>query len=70
MALHLKETKPGIFREVPYGEGHVDFEGMIKAAWNMGVRKYTGEFWYTGSPEWEKELKDNKEFLCNYLDKM
>ena len=70
VALHLKETKPGIFREVPYGEGHVDFEGMIKVAWEMGVRKFTGEFWYTGNPEWKQELKDNKEFLCKYLDKM
>ena len=24
-AVHLKETKPGVFREVPYGTGHVDF---------------------------------------------
>ena len=24
-AAHLKETRPGVFREVPFGEGHVDF---------------------------------------------
>mgnify|MGYP002249574620 CR=1 FL=1 len=31
-AVHLKETKPGVFREVPYGTGHVDFVDVIKTA--------------------------------------
>lgn len=55
-AMHLKETKPGIFREVPYGEGHVDFELAINTAWELGVRKYVTEFWYTGNQEWKKDL--------------
>ncbi|GLC81057.1 L-ribulose-5-phosphate 3-epimerase [Lacrimispora brassicae] len=55
-AMHLKETKPGIFREVPYGEGHVDFKKAIETAWNLGVRKYVTEFWYTGSPSWKEDL--------------
>ncbi|WP_367566107.1 L-ribulose-5-phosphate 3-epimerase [Lacrimispora sp.] len=55
-AMHLKETIPGIFREVPYGEGHVDFEKAIAAAWELGVRKYVTEFWYTGSPSWKEDL--------------
>ena len=28
-AVHLKETKPGVFREVPYGTGHVDFVDAV-----------------------------------------
>ena len=32
VALHLKETKPGIFREVPYGQGHVDFDAAAASA--------------------------------------
>lgn len=55
-AMHLKETKPGIFREVPYGEGHVDFETAIKTAWRLGVRRYVTEFWYTGNPQWKEDL--------------
>lgn len=55
-AMHLKETKPGIFREVPYGEGHVDFKKAIETAWKLGVRKYVTEFWYTGSPSWKEDL--------------
>lgn len=55
-AVHLKETRPGIFREVPFGQGHVEFEKAIPAAWALGVRKYTVEFWHTGSPWWKEEL--------------
>ncbi|MDR3146470.1 MAG: L-ribulose-5-phosphate 3-epimerase, partial [Treponema sp.] len=47
-ALHLKETKPGVYREVPYGAGHVDFPGAAAAARRLGVRLFVGEFWYTG----------------------
>ena len=45
-ALHLKETKPGIYRETPYGTGHVNFEAALRAAWDIGVRRYVTEFWY------------------------
>lgn len=55
-AMHLKETKPGIFREVPYGEGHVDFKKAIETAWKLGVRIYVAEFWYTGNPSWKEDL--------------
>lgn len=56
VALHLKETVPGKFREIPFGTGHVDFEGGIQKAWELGVRRYVTEFWYTGNPEWEKDM--------------
>ena len=45
-ALHLKETSPGRFRELPYGTGHVNFEAAIDAAWELGVRRFVTEFWY------------------------
>ena len=45
-ALHLKETKPGFYREIPYGTGHVDFERAVAAAWAIGVRRFVTEFWY------------------------
>ena len=57
-SLHLKETVPGKFREIPYGTGHVDFEATIKKAWDLGVRRFVTEFWYTGNPEWKKDLND------------
>ena len=56
VAMHLKETVPGKFREIPFGTGHVDFENGIKKAWELGVRKYVTEFWYTGSESWQDDL--------------
>ena len=46
VAMHLKETKPGIFRDMLFGEGDVDFESIISKAWEHGIRRYVTEFWY------------------------
>jgi predicted hexulose-6-phosphate isomerase len=67
-ALHLKETRPGVFREVPYGEGHVDFANGVQTAWALGVRMYTAEFWWTGGTpvtddSWKTMLRWNAKFL-------
>lgn len=58
VAMHLKETKPGVFREVPYGQGHVNFEAGVKKAWDLGIRRFVTEFWYDGSEDWENTLKE------------
>ena len=33
-AMHLKETVPGKYRDIPFGTGHVDFTSAIKTARN------------------------------------
>lgn len=68
VAVHLKETKPGHFREIPFGEGHVDFESAIKAAWELGVRKFVTEFWYTGNPDWQEDLVFASQMMTKILD--
>ena len=68
VAMHLKETKPGLFREIPFGEGHVDFKGAIHTAWDLGIRKFVTEFWYTGNLEWEKDLIDASSRMKKILD--
>ena len=67
-ALHLKETKPGVYREVPYGTGHVDFTAASTGALRLGVRLFVGEFWYTGAENWREVLKENNRFLRKVLD--
>lgn len=67
-SLHLKETIPGIFREVEYGTGHVDFEKVINAAWEIGVRKYVTEFWYTGNEEWKSDIVKAHDMAAGILD--
>ncbi|MBQ9487292.1 MAG: L-ribulose-5-phosphate 3-epimerase, partial [Selenomonadaceae bacterium] len=58
VAVHLKETVPGKYREIPYGTGHVDFEKVIKTSWELGVRRYVTEFWYVKgvTQDWKAEL--------------
>lgn len=56
-SIHLKETLPGRFREVPYGTGHVDFESAIKKSWELGVRRYVAEFWYLDGEDWRGDLE-------------
>ena len=55
-AMHLKETLPGRFRDIPFGTGHVDFEAGIRKAWELGVRRFVTEFWYVGNPDWKEDL--------------
>ena len=69
IAMHLKETVPGKFREIPFGTGHVDFETGIRKAWELGVRRYVTEFWYTGSPDWEQDLDYVARTMSAILDR-
>lgn len=62
-ALHLKETVPGKFREIPYGTGHVNFQEAINITYEMGVRIYLAEFWYTGNDDWQNQLTFANQFL-------
>ena len=70
IAAHLKETVPGEFREIPFDKGHVDFDKGIKAFWNLGVRSYVCECWYTGQSNYQEELTFNFNFLTEKLKKI
>jgi L-ribulose-5-phosphate 3-epimerase len=65
--MHLKETVPGKFREIPYGTGHVDFQAMIKTAWGLGVRRYVTEFWCIDD-NWQNEMKTAVTMMKKILD--
>lgn len=68
VAVHLKETVPGKFREIPFGTGHVNFKDMIHTAWELGVRRYVTEFWYTGNPQWKDDLDFARNMMGTLLD--
>ena len=70
LAMHLKETVPGKFREIPYGTGHVAFEEAINKAWEMQVRKFVTEFWYMGNSDWQEDLISACEKFSKILDRM
>ena len=56
VAVHLKETNRGKYREIPFGTGHTDFARLIPFLENLGIRRYTAEFWHTGQEDWPGEL--------------
>ena len=68
-AVHLKETKPGLYRDMNYGDptGHTDYVPCIKASLEMGVRMFTGEFWYQKGQDYMKVISESNEFLRNVI---
>lgn len=69
VAVHLKETEPGIFREVPYGQGHVDFDACIAETARQGVRIFTSEFWFSPDSDWDTEIGKARAFLHRKLER-
>ncbi len=66
--LHLKESKPGIFREVPFLTGHVEFERLIDTAWEIGVRRYVTELWDIGLDSWKEDILFASQTMRKFLD--
>ena len=69
VALHLKETAPGVYREMDYGTGHVDFVSCIRAGWESGVRMFTGEFWYREGSDARCVLQNSRLFLREMISR-
>lgn len=67
-AAHLKETVPGVYRNMVFGTGHTQYQVCIQLLWSMGVRMFTGEFWYDGNSEVESSLMTSSKFLRNQIE--
>jgi len=68
VGLHLKETVPGRFRNMMFGEGDVDFPVAIRTAWNLGVRRFVTEFWYLGEENWKERLFFARKTMGDIID--
>jgi len=68
-AAHLKETKEGVYRDLKFGEGRVDFKTIIQILKRQGVRFFTAEFWWDGKDDWTENLCKTHSFLAEYLEK-
>ncbi len=69
VALHLKETVPGKFREIPFLTGHVDFPAVIEKAWDLGIRRYVTEMWDVGLPTWKEDIQFANRSMSEILDR-
>lgn len=71
IAMHLKATKPGLFRDMVFDDptSHVDFESAIAMAWKIGVRRYVTEMWYLGSENWKDDIHTANRTMRAILDK-
>ena len=63
VAAHLKETKEGVYRELFFGEGRVDFLDCTSALIKQGVQRFVCEFWYDGKSEALSYIKKAREFF-------
>lgn len=68
-AAHLKETRPGVYRDMTFGSGgHTEYTRCIEELWNQGVRMFTGEFWHLGSETYEQDIVNAGRFLRGKID--
>lgn len=68
-AMHLKETKPGIYRDMLFGQGRVDFDKVVKKAKDLGVNRFVTEFWYLGNEQFLEDIRYQACFIREKLDK-
>ncbi|MDO7976454.1 L-ribulose-5-phosphate 3-epimerase [Oceanotoga teriensis] len=74
VAIHLKDTKEGVFKNVPFGQGTVDFKKLLKT---INTQNYTGPFliemWADNSKIYTKEeiiiqLKETKDWIKEKME--
>lgn len=70
IAMHLKETKPSIYRDLSFGEGHVQFTPMFEILKELDVRMFVAEFWYNGQTNWQEECRKTNHYLKQQLDQV
>ncbi len=67
-AVHLKESLPGKYREIPFGTGHVDFDMVIQTALSLNIRLFVTEFWCTND-DWLESIYSVKKFITEKFNK-
>ena len=67
--IHLKDTKPGIYRDIPFGEGIVDFDLCLKTLAATGYNSFfVAETWCHDKESFHDTLPGISAFLINKLE--
>ena len=68
VAVHVKDTRPGVFKNVPFGEGTVDFVKAFKKLYTM---KYQGPFliemWTETAEDPIKEVRQARQWVLERM---
>lgn len=77
VSIHLKDTVrvtadfPGKFKDVPFGEGCVDFKGCLRTMQRLGYNgTYTIEMWSQARDNPVAEVKEAKQFFTKLFDEL
>ncbi len=69
VAIHLKDTRPGVYREIPFGEGTVDFVSFFKL---LITEKYDGifvvEMWSDETGDSVQHARNARNFLADKME--
>lgn len=74
VAIHVKETKPGVFKEVPFGEGTVPFTDIFKKLKELNYQgMFLVEMWADNSQEQsmdeaKKKIADAYHFVTEKMN--
>lgn len=69
VAAHLKETAPGVFRNLFPGEGQVDFKKAVETLVSMGVTKFNAECWHRPGEDFISRLRQVQAFFALLLER-
>ena len=62
-AMHIKETQEGVYRDMHFGTGKVDFVPGIRKALDIGVRLFVAECWHDGCEDWKGQIRSVNDFV-------
>ncbi|MNI89826.1 L-ribulose-5-phosphate 3-epimerase UlaE [compost metagenome] len=70
VAVHVKDTQPGVFKDVPFGAGVVDFERCFSTLLNSGYcGPYLIEMWSEKAADPVKEVKAARAWVVERMAK-
>ncbi|MCW2476918.1 MULTISPECIES: L-ribulose-5-phosphate 3-epimerase [unclassified Symbiopectobacterium] len=70
VAVHVKDTRPGVFKNVPFGTGVVDFERCFTTLKESGYRgPYLIEMWSENAPDPIKEVIAARDWVKQRMER-
>ncbi|WP_203553322.1 L-ribulose-5-phosphate 3-epimerase [Bacillus sp. B15-48] len=71
VGIHLKDTKEGVFRRVPYGEGIVDFKGVFEVLFDAGYAgPFALEMWNDNSENSMEIIKEARTWILDQMPQL